>query len=71
MTTADLRAWLEQHFPGWGGISRASRALAIHRTTLDRKLRGELPITERDVRMMHSIEREHNDRIRAQQEAIQ
>ena len=65
----DLRAWLDQHFPGWGGIARASRALAIHRTTLERKLRGELPITERDMRMMHNIERERNDRISTTQES--
>lgn len=68
MTPLDLRAWLAQHFPGWGGISRASRALAIHRTTLERKLKGEIPITTRDATMIKLVEIEQSERQRAQEQ---
>lgn len=55
MTPADLHAWIDRHYPGWGGIARASRALGIHRTTLERKLRGEIPITDRDHRQLTAL----------------
>lgn len=61
-TAADLRAWMERRFPGWGGIARAARELGIHRTTLERKLRGELPITARDERQIGAIEKEGQGR---------
>jgi hypothetical protein len=57
ITRSDLQAWLDQHFPGRGGTIRASRALGVHRTTLERKLRGELPITKRDEAQIEALTR--------------